>query len=396
MGALGERAAVKLNLGSGPCPIDGYDNVDIKDGRLAYPLDCEDESVDEIRASHVLEHFSHTITGKVVKHWVDKLKPGGCLKIAVPDFEIIAKRYLAGEPVNVQGYTMGGHLDDDDKHGAIFDKECLTEVMVDAGLERIGRWESDQGDCSGISASLNLIGYKPAADIHEIGYVRACISSARFGPALHHRSAWQAFGLLKIPYDVSVGAFWHQIISESIERQLTDPNCQFVLTLDYDTLFTAEDVVELYRLMRAYPEADAICPLQSKRSSRDALFNICDENGKLKNTAYVSDFWNNLTRVTTGHFGLTMFRAETLRNHPRPWMVPRPDSDGRWSDNKVDADIDFWFRWRDAGRTLYLANKVVVGHLEEVVSWPGPDFSPIHQSWGEYCETGRPAEVNRC
>lgn len=76
-------------------------------------------------------------------------------------------------------------------------------------------------------------------------------------------------------------------------------------------------------------------------------------------------------------------------------MVPRPDSDGRWSDNKVDADIDFWFRWRDAGKTLYLANKVVVGHLEEVVSWPSRDFTPIHQSWNEYVEHGKPLEVAR-
>lgn len=396
MAGTGENSVVRLNLGSGAAPLDGYYNLDIKDGNPAYPLDAyADNSVDEIRASHVLEHFSHTMTGDVVKHWVDKLKPGGVLKIAVPDFELVSRRYLAGEPINAQGYVMGGHTDGDDLHGAIFDRECLTEVMVDSGLERIARWPSEQGDCSSLSVSLNLLGYKPVAPLNEVRGVRACVSSARFGPALHHRSAWQSFGLLRIPYDVSVGAFWHQIISESMERQLLDPDCKFVLTLDYDTLFTAEDVLELYRLMQAYPEADAICPLQSKRSSREALFNICDENGALKKTAYASDFWRNLTRVTTGHFGLTLFRADALRNHPRPWMVPRPDSDGRWSDNKVDADIDFWFRWRDAGRTLFLANRVVVGHLEEVVSWPSRDFTPIHQSWNEYVEHGKPLEVAR-
>ncbi len=386
---------VRLNLGSGAVPLEGWDNLDIKDGRGAYPLEVPDGSVDEIRASHVLEHFSHTMTGAIVKHWVDKLAPGGVLRIAVPDFEQVAKRYLAGEPINVQGYAMGGHVDAYDRHGALFDRECLAEVMADAGLERIGTWTSEAEDCASLPISLNLMGYKPCSTLAEIGGVRACVSSARFGPALHHRCAWQAFVQLGIPYDVSVGAFWHQLICEAIERQLSDPKCEFVLTLDYDTLFTAADVMELYRLMRAFPEADAVCPLQSKRSSRDALFTICDDGGKPKDRAYAADFARNLTRVTTGHFGLTLFRADALRNHPRPWMVPRPDAEGRWSDDKIDADIDFWFRWRDAGRTLFLANRVVVGHLEEVVSWPSLDYSPIHQSWSEYCEIGRPAEVAR-
>src|SRR5438309_1271592 len=129
---------MKINLGCGEHKLDGYENWDCKTGQEAHPLShigddgsrliIQDCSLEEIRASHVLEHFSHRQTSEVVNHWVAKLMPGGCLKIAVPDFEWIAKHYLDGEPINVQGYTMGAHKDRDDRHGGIFDRESLTEV----------------------------------------------------------------------------------------------------------------------------------------------------------------------------------------------------------------------------------------------------------------------------
>ena len=50
---------VKLNLGGGHQKIPGYTNLDRKLGSEVYPLDYEDGTVDEIRASHILEHFSH-------------------------------------------------------------------------------------------------------------------------------------------------------------------------------------------------------------------------------------------------------------------------------------------------------------------------------------------------
>ena len=78
---------IKLNLGAGDIPIDGYISIDRKTGQEAYPLAYEDGSVDEIRASHILEHFGLREISAVLKNWWDKLKPGGLLKIAVPDFD---------------------------------------------------------------------------------------------------------------------------------------------------------------------------------------------------------------------------------------------------------------------------------------------------------------------
>jgi 2-polyprenyl-3-methyl-5-hydroxy-6-metoxy-1,4-benzoquinol methylase len=57
------------------------------------PGNRADGSVDVIRASHILEHFPAQVPA-VLKHWAAKLKPGGVLKIAVPDFAWIAQAYL--------------------------------------------------------------------------------------------------------------------------------------------------------------------------------------------------------------------------------------------------------------------------------------------------------------
>src|SRR5262245_14289370 len=109
--------AIRLNVGAGNTHLTGFVNLDHKSGQEAHPLDYPDDSVEEIVASHVLEHFSHREVAEVLQGWVNKLKPGGKIRLAVPDFETVARDYLAGLPVNVQGYVMGGHNDADDHHG---------------------------------------------------------------------------------------------------------------------------------------------------------------------------------------------------------------------------------------------------------------------------------------
>jgi predicted SAM-dependent methyltransferase len=85
---------LKLNLGSGQFKIKGYENIDKMYGTDAYPLQYDLGEVDEIRASHILEHFGKHEVLNVLKNWVDKLRPGGVLKIAVPDFDKIAVDYI--------------------------------------------------------------------------------------------------------------------------------------------------------------------------------------------------------------------------------------------------------------------------------------------------------------
>jgi hypothetical protein len=390
---------LRLNLGSGAQAIPGYINIDHKFGTEAYPLGYPDESCDVIRASHVLEHFGHNVIKDVVKNWVSKLKPGGCLRIAVPDLEWVTKHYLDGEPINVMGILWGAQDYQDNVHLSGFDSELLMEIMVEAGLERIGKWKSElPEDCAAQPYSLNLCGYKPSSPDSDVHGVYAVMSMPRQGHTAHWQCVLNALAVNRIPVHTLIGCFWHQHVTNAIEDMLKKPDCEYILTMDYDTIFNYQEVKELYRIMRAYPHVDALCPVQSKRSCQDALFNIINKDGKQKRESWVADFECNVTRVTTGHFGLTFLRARKLREFQKPWMVPKPNKDGEWHDGHQDADINFWLHWADVGNTLYIANRVPVGHLEEVVSWPGrPDksFAKVYQTYTDYRENGKPAEIIR-
>lgn len=150
---------LKLNLGSGDCPIEGYENIDRKNGQEVYPLNYEDNSATIIRASHILEHFGLNETLKVLRNWYSKLKPGGVMKIAVPDFAKIVDIYKNGGN-NTVGYLCGGQTDDNDYHKNIFDRKSLTKLLEQAGLYDIKHWDSEIGDCASLPVSLNLQGSK--------------------------------------------------------------------------------------------------------------------------------------------------------------------------------------------------------------------------------------------
>jgi predicted SAM-dependent methyltransferase len=387
---------VRLNLGAGAAAIDGYTSIDRKDGQEVYPLAYDDNSVDEIYASHVLEHFSHRETHKVLANWVAKLKPGGLLRLAVPDFTWVAKRYLDGEPINTMGFVMGGHVDEDDHHGAIFDREMLVDMMVGVGLERIGSWAAEYQDCSSLPVSLNLQAFKPYTSEQRPTGTVAILSAPRFAPVLHMRCVIAGFGPLGIPYEIGQGAYWHQVLSGQIEAALQQESIRFIITCDYDTAFSRHDVMELWRLSNAMEDADAICPLQSKRGSEHVLCGLQDEDGTRRFKIPIAEQARVVTRITTGHFGLTIFKADAFRKAKRPWFHAVPGADGKWDDTKVDADINFWQNWRASGLKLYLAHRVLVGHIEETVKWPGRDYKPVFQKFADYVEQGIPAEVQRC
>jgi predicted SAM-dependent methyltransferase len=390
---------VRYDIGAGNRRLDGFIPVDRRpvDGNPpgeAYPLSLggvpvPEAAADEIRASHVLEHFGHGLVPTVLAHWASRLKPGGRLRIAVPDFEWIARRYLDGEPINTQGYVMGGQTHADDFHATVFDRELLAELLIEAGLERIGPWVSDAADDASLPVSLNLEGTRPAGPA-DLSRTTAILSAPRFGPVMHFACAHRAFAGLRIPYQIGQGAYWHQVLAELIERQVADGG-ELILTLDYDTVFTAEDVRRLHRILTALPELDAVCALQMKRARATALLSLVDADGKARDRAWRAEFDRAAVRVATGHFGCTLFRAAALRSLPRPWFVPTPDAAGRWGDERTDADIAFWQAWAAAGLTVAVAPRVPVGHLAETIIWPGAGLSPVFQATADYNEDGRPA-----
>jgi predicted SAM-dependent methyltransferase len=70
-----------------------------------------DASMDVVYHSHVLEHFSRTDGANLIAHCSRVLKPGGIIRIALPNLEIIAREYLsnmekalAGDPEAAANY----------------------------------------------------------------------------------------------------------------------------------------------------------------------------------------------------------------------------------------------------------------------------------------------------
>jgi len=383
---------IKLDLGAEGISPPGFVPMGHDHGTEIYPLAVDDESVDVIRASHVLEHFPFGIVPDIVKHWASKLKPGGVLKIAVPNFEFIARAYLDGKEVPIEGYAMGGQTDTDDFHKALFDAQTLTDLFREAGLTDIGFWDSDADDCSRLPVSLNMRAVKPVPLAPGAFKVAAVMSMPRLGFTDNFTSCHTALAKLGIEVNTFTGAFWGQCLERGIEH-LVNQGFDAVLTIDYDTVFSAQNVMSLMRLMLLHPEADAIAPLQSARGWSSPLLTMALPEGAEPGKIPREHFETDLARLKTGHFGLTLLRTKALADLPRPWFWATPAPDGTWNDGRVDDDIYFWRQWEKAGKTLYNANRVVVGHLELMIKWPGRDLNTFHQRVADYWRDGPPRGV---
>lgn len=643
---------MRLNLGAGDHEIPGYISVDRKSGQEVYPLSYPDSSVEEIYASHVLEHFSHRDVASVLADWVRSLKPGGVLKVAVPNFDRIVDWYKQDrEDLPLLGYLMGGQTNENDFHKAIFNEAGLRDDLEAAGLVNVRPWVSQYTDCASLEVSLNLEGTKPkgedygrnssdlsnrntrlsdyvgsaqrpreegedkAGESKDIGNSRKGARGSGTGRSLHGRilnwpaseaanvysqfgedgilktifdkigtesrfcvdvgaadgllfsnvrqfieqgwkglliesnekrfeslgrvggqfgkgqvtcynykvgvqgcesldfllakaSAPEDFDLLSIDvdgqeyyiwnsllkfkprvvvieYDPQVdpmfipplngegqagwnalthvaasrgytcvgktqtnlicvrndvmdrletvtepaaaadptviedksikiaavasvprlgfnvtwhcaitalnmlgieltmveGAFWGQCLTRGLEKVIKD-GADYIVTMDYDSVFSAAQLHKMCQLIIEHPEYDAIVPVQIKREEDSPLFKA---NGS-------RDFSKPLTRVAAGHFGLSVFKASAFARLAKPWFHGQPNEQGEWNENRVDDDIWFWRQWGQAGCTLALANEVRIGHLEMMITWPGPGFVPIRQPVTKYRNDGQPVE----
>lgn len=143
---------IKLNLGCWTRNF-GEDWVHIDGG--TYPhihshdivnLPFEDESVDLIYASHVFEYFDREEGLDVLQKWFKKLKPGGILRIAVPDFESMAKLYTE-KKVPLQKFLgpLYGKMNMDENtviyHKTVYDFDSLKSLLECAGFKYIEKYD---------------------------------------------------------------------------------------------------------------------------------------------------------------------------------------------------------------------------------------------------------------
>lgn len=197
-----------------------------------------------------------------------------------------------------------------------------------------------------------------------------------------------AFAQNGIEYRNLYGVFWSQAMSNGM-RQAIDDGADYIITTDYDSIFTGETVAQLIRLADQNEHADAICAMQMGRFSGLLVSTESGEIGKQELRT------QPLVPVATGHFGLTLFRAEALKKLEKPWFWSTPDSDGEWKpkSNKRDEDIYFWDNLIKSGQQLYLAPRLVIGHLELLIKWPSTELEGIYETLGNYQDFGPPSDA---
>jgi SAM-dependent methyltransferase len=89
-----------LNLGCGPQVIDGFVNIDfftspgISYGAdIRYPLKISNNIFDGIICEHTFEHLSYVEASRLMHECYRILKPGGILRVIVPDLELFIRNY---------------------------------------------------------------------------------------------------------------------------------------------------------------------------------------------------------------------------------------------------------------------------------------------------------------
>ena len=132
---------MKLNLGCGFDKREGYINIDgIEDfspdevwdlSAIPMPFVCEGEVL-EIVAQDILEHFDPIKARDVLQYWVKLLKPGGVLRLQVPDWNTLDKDNLE----NVFGAVIfkGVYTGAFGAHKWGYTKASLQTLMHDCGL----------------------------------------------------------------------------------------------------------------------------------------------------------------------------------------------------------------------------------------------------------------------
>lgn len=198
-----------------------------------------------------------------------------------------------------------------------------------------------------------------------------------------------AFARNNIEYRNLFGVFWGQVLHTGIKMAMDD-GADYIITTDYDSLYNHEDVAQLLRLAEQNPHADAICTMQMGRFS--GLLVSTDQGFILREDLKTKP----LVPVSTGHFGLTLLRTSSLKDLPKPWFWSAPDTDGEWKKDapgKLDEDIFFWNNFKEHGRQLYLAPRIVIGHIETLIKWPDENLEGIYETTSHFNQFGPPADV---
>jgi ubiquinone/menaquinone biosynthesis C-methylase UbiE len=111
---------MRLEIGAGEKPHPDYDlhtdllplpDIEVRCRIDALPF--ADDSMDALRANHVLEHQSYQLIEPTLREWARVMRPGARLDIGVPDAKFVAIQWVRGEVDTAEAnyWILGGHAD---------------------------------------------------------------------------------------------------------------------------------------------------------------------------------------------------------------------------------------------------------------------------------------------
>lgn len=143
---------MKLHLGCGTNYLEGYINIDLpSEGQSVMKANADlyqdirtlnypENSLDEIRNHHLLEHFTRQDVLDLLLQWRKWLKPGGLLVVETPDFEIAVKRFIeAGikQRFKLSRHIFGSHEADWATHKDWWGRKKFRFVLPKLGFSII-------------------------------------------------------------------------------------------------------------------------------------------------------------------------------------------------------------------------------------------------------------------
>ncbi len=134
----------------------------------------EDQTFDELYASHIVEHFDYNgQLQKVLKEWCRVLKPNGKLYLSAPDMDMLCRlftmreKFTFQERFQIMRAMFGGHMDQYDYHYVGLYSDLLSSLLAEAGFQKVltvkhfGFFEDASTLCvENIPMSINVIALK--------------------------------------------------------------------------------------------------------------------------------------------------------------------------------------------------------------------------------------------
>lgn len=138
---------IKLNLGCNEFLIEGYTNIDLYHPKADVKADVrnlpyKDEEVDEILASHLIEHFDFKEAYAVLREWNRTLKKDGLITIETPDLLGLCYRFINSDEmnrVNLYGTFFAKPWIEGETHKFLYTENQLRWTLSQCGFKNIQR-----------------------------------------------------------------------------------------------------------------------------------------------------------------------------------------------------------------------------------------------------------------